>query len=149
MSVGYSGLKNEILTDPLSFGYAQYVSGVQQGNDLAIANLVNSKQSGSLIFRNDIAPKEVIEKILPNDFAGMAQIQLSRLNVLFQSAPIDATISGIRQSFVAVFSGGSYSGTVNALNLMARKEGTRSEVLFGAGTVVTQSDVSFALRGTL
>jgi len=112
-----------------------------------LADLVNSVQSGSNVFRDDITPKEVIQRILPADFAGMSQIQLSRLNVLFQSAPIDTTIPNIRQSFMAVFSGGSYSGTINSLNQMSRREGTRAEVLFGANTVVGQGDISFALRG--
>jgi hypothetical protein len=37
--------------------------------------------------------------------------------------------------------------TQDQVSAVNQRPGTRAEVLFGAGTVVTQSDVSFALRG--
>lgn len=148
MSVNTSGLRTEILTDPQSLGYSTYVSGAQAGNDNGIVSLINSVISGNMVYRTNVQPKEVMEAILPIDFAGMAQIQLSRLNTLFYMIPIDATLSGVRASFTAVFSGASYSGTRNALSIMSQRAGSRAETLFGTDTVVSQSDVSFALRGT-
>src|SRR5437588_11027519 len=145
MSINYTTLANEINGDPLSLGY---VTPKVNGNDQAVANLLNALTGpgAASIFRNDIQAKEIINAIVAADFAALTALQLQKLQVMTAQGVLDATVANIRTIFLAIFSG--MTNTVNALTTLASRTGSRAEVLFGTGTVITPTDVSFALRGT-
>jgi hypothetical protein len=106
-------------------------------------NIVSTQLSG-MTWRHDVEPREVINVILPTDFRVLQQIQLSKMNVLFQAAPIDTQLSGIRQNFSEIFSG-SASMLSGGLAAMSQRPASRSELLFGAGVSVSTTQVQQAL----
>jgi hypothetical protein len=147
----YSGLKAEIQSDPGALGYAAYVTA---GNDQGVADLLNQLRSGTSpdgktysVFRTDVDPREIVNCIATPDFNAATAIQFSKLQVLFQGAPIDCTLPNVRANLQAVFSGAS-AATTSALAAVVKRNASRAEVLYGVGTVITTSDISFALRGT-
>lgn len=153
IGIGVSGatLKSELISDPAGLGYLAGVSGRIRDDDNC-AVLINTARSGVAadglnysIFRNDITPREVINAIIPVDFTNMTQIQLSKMNLLFQSAPLDATSSGVRQNFQNVFSGTSTLLSGNLAGIASRNS-SRAAVLFGYGTTVSDTDVGSALN---
>jgi hypothetical protein len=135
-------LRLELITDPLSIGY----SGPLSRNDfVTVANLVDQVGSGAnyTVWRNDVSPREVANNIQPADFIKMTTTQSQMLQVLFAGAPIDATQSGIRSNFGSVFSGAA--STVSALTVMAQRQASRGEVLFGDGATINDSQIRSAI----
>lgn len=140
----YSGLHQEFRQDLSGVGYSGALA-VQDTDTLArLIDAIGSGQ-GYMIWRNDIAPREVVNIVQPADFTALTQIQLSKIQLLFQGAPIDATLSGLRQNFQNIFSGTAtlLSGFLSG---MASRLGSRAEVLFGTGASVTSQDVALALK---
>lgn len=131
-------LRQDILSGAVFSG--QIAIGDQQG----IANFYNNKNgvSGAIIFRNDIQPREIINVIDPANFVAAQQIQLSKLQILFQGAPIDAQLPTLRANFASIFSG---TASMSGINSIAQRQGSRGEVLFGAGVTISVSDVQQAL----
>ena len=164
MSIDPTALRNEILNDPVAIGLKALVSVAEGGTgtttkDATIAAVLNFIRDGVTadpdngvvgtaitVFRNDITPKEIVQCIAAADFTAATQLNISKLQLLFQSAPIDATLANVRANFQNLFSGAS-AATQNALSAVAQRKGSRAEQLWGTGTTVQSSDVSFALRG--
>jgi len=145
MPVDISGLRTELLSDPLSLGYSGQIAAGSDNGVVAIINQVRT--SGFTVFRNDITPREVVNRIVAADFTTATQIQLTKLELLFQGTPIDATLSGVRTNFQNIFSGTAtlLSGFLGSG--LSQRNGSRAEILFGTGTNVTSTNVATALRG--
>lgn len=154
MPVNLPQLKTELQNDPASLGYAALIA---LGDHTGLAAVLNFRRDGSTpspvngvvgtaitVFRNDIAPKEIVNAIAAADFAAAQQIQISKLQILFQGAPIDATLANVRANFQGIFTSASAT-TTNALAALAQRNGSRCEQLFGTGTTVTQNDVANVL----
>lgn len=141
MAFSASGLQRDILSGAVFSGM------IAVGDHVGIRDFYNDRQgvSGGVVFRNDIAPREIINAVEPVDFRALQQIQLSKLQILFQAAPIDVQLSGLRQNFQSVFSG---SATLLSGNLtsIAMRQGSRGEVLFGTGTNISTQQVQEALN---
>ena len=135
-------LRAELVADPEGLGYSGYLA---LGDYVDVANLLNNVGSGSAytVWRNNITPREIINSIQPSDFAKLTQQQHNQLTELYQSAPIDATLSGLRQNFQNVFSG-SATLLSGFLVGVATEQGSRFQVLFGPGASVSDSQVSQA-----
>lgn len=141
-------LAAEINGDPAAIGYATKVAAK---DDAGVAALLNTPTATD-VFRNDIGMNEVVNAIPAADFITLTQLQVSKLSLMFQSTPtIDGTSSNIRTILgSAVAATGLFAtlpNTIAALTALAKRKGTRAEVLWGIGTVIGQADVSFALRG--
>jgi hypothetical protein len=145
MTITPSLLKTEIQQDPKGLGLAPLVAA---GNDQGIADLLNSFASSGTCtaFRNNIQVNEIIAAIQPADFAALSVLQLTQLQTITGQAVFDATGANARTSLLNIFAG--MTTTVAALTALASRVSSRAEVLFGAGTVISAGDVSFALRGT-
>jgi len=146
MSINYISLQSEVKNDPAALGYSGKT-------DEQITNILNTVGSGTAadgksytIFRNDILPKEIVNCIDPVDFTAATQLSISKLELLFVAAPIDATLTNVRANFQNIFSGASAT-TKNALSAVAQRNGTRAEVLFGTGTVINSVDIGKARNG--
>lgn len=136
-------LQAELQADTAALGYA---SRVAAGNDAGVVALINTPGSTD-VFRNDIGVREVIDAIVPADFAALTALQIAKLQMMFIGTDhIDATSANTRTIFTGIF--GNASNTVTALTALAKRKGSRAEVLWGTGTAVTLADVSLALRGT-
>lgn len=146
MSINYISLNTEVKNDPASLGYAGKT-------DEQIAVILNTIGSGTAadgksynIFRNDILPKEIVNCIEATDFSAATQLIISKLELLFVAAPIDATLANVRANFQNIFSGASAT-TKSALSAVAQRNGSRAEVLFGTGTVINATDIGIARNG--
>lgn len=143
MSFTSTQLASEINSDPAAIGYA---SRVAEGDDAGVAALLNAA-TATKIFRDDVAPGEIINAIVAADFASLTQLQLSKLSLFFAgNASLDATNANTRTIFTGIFSG--MTSTIAALSALVQRPGTRAEVLWGINTTVSADDVSLALRGT-
>lgn len=150
MAVPSDGLRQIILSGP------QFSGMVAVGDHTGIAAALNYRSgtlagtsggaslSGGQVWRNDIQTREMVNVIQPADFINLSQIQISKLNVLFQGAPFDAQLSGLRQNFQNVLSGTAsvVSGHVTRLAL---RPGSIIEAQFGTGESVTANQVQQAL----
>ena len=151
MPIDYVALKSELLNDPAGLGYSVPIAAE---DDPAVADMINLIRSGTAadgksysLFRKDIQPKEIVNCIASADFAGSTQLQIAKLNLLFVSNPIDASLTNVRANFQGIFSNAS-AGTIAALAAVAVRNGSRAEVLFGYGVNITSSDIATALRHT-
>jgi H+/Cl- antiporter ClcA len=132
----------ELNTDPAAIGYAALIAA---GNDAGVAALLNAPTTTS-VYRNNIGVHEVVAAIAPADFAGLTTLQVAKLQLLFTgTTTIDASSPNTRALFVGIFAGMATSSA--SLTALASRPGSRAEVLWGTGTVVTGNDVSLALRG--
>lgn len=139
----FAALATELNTDPKALGFAALIAAK---NDQGCADLLNraSGAGAQSVFRNDIAPREIIQAIAAADFTAATQLQISKLSLMLASAPIDATLANVRANLQGIFSGAS-AATTNALTAVASRTGSRAEVLLGVGTVVGWQDVAKAL----
>jgi hypothetical protein len=146
------GLKAEITTDPKGLGYAPFV---QPGSDNSIMALLNdptnAKGQGTVAMPS-LSKDQFLLATAPMLFTlvGLsAAIQAKWTPILehlraadqldFTSATVQALVTA------AVADGLLTQAQATALN---QRMGSRAEVLFGAGTVLTNRDISFALRGS-
>ena len=136
-----AALHTELTTDPVSMGYLPLV---QKANDQAVADLINSLTSPGVasIFRNDVKPPEVLNAIVAADFAAMTQLAVSQLQLFLSQPFLDATLSNTRTIFLNIFTG--MSATRTALSAVFQRNGSRAEVLWGAGFVVTPAQAGAA-----
>jgi hypothetical protein len=135
-------LKTELTTDPTSLGYAPLITA---GNLGGVESLINKIQGTITVFRNDVAPREVVQCIAAADFNAAAQIAISKLEMMFISAPLDCTLANVRANMQGIFTGAS-AATTNALSAVAQRNGSRAEQLWGTGTLVSSNDIMVALH---
>src|SRR3990167_2587738 len=163
MAIDYIVLKNEILTDPLTYGYAAFVAAGEPENVAAALNKVRDGLDGETaitVRKADVASKDIWEAISIADFPalpsnpnatalsterrslswleGLANIPTIRLlNDDGSNTPVIGNLQGM-------FPAGT--GTRNRLIALGQRFGARAEQLFGTGTVISITDVSIALR---
>ena len=148
MPVNYATLKSELTTDASGLGYSGLLA---VGNAQAVADRMNTNLSGlsglvtQLIFRDDIGLSEVVANIASGDFINLAQIQISKLQLLFAGSAqtIDVTNINYRVNLGSIFSG--MNSTKANFSGMFTRIGSRSEVLFGDGITVAPADVSLSI----
>lgn len=137
-------LKTELTTDPSALGYAALITA---GAISALAQAINLVRAGGAfsVFRNDIAPIEVINAIASADFAASTALQMAQLQFFFAGGRIDATSANVRANFLAIFSAAS-TATKNALSALSQRQGSRAEVLWGTSTVIIEEQITNALN---
>lgn len=140
----YAALKAEITTDPAQLGYAAMVAS---GSDQGIADLLNTP-----------GPTITVSSLDRDGFL------LATMPATLALASASATLQGKWDRLLGVACAASSVsiGAWSVLGPMAvtdglltqaqadavfTRKGTRAESLWGAGASVSNSDVSFALRG--
>jgi len=131
-------------TKPL---YAALLAPLTNGDTDGMAMILNATSGAGAapIYRNDVGSQEVINAIVAADFAALTQLQVSKLSVMLSTGILDATRGNVRTILAGIFSG--MTNTINALNTLAQRLGSRVEVLFGIGTVVTSYEIGLAIGG--
>ena len=133
----YLALKNEILNDPETLGYAGK-------SDLEIAVLMNTiGLSNEKIDRGVIPSYEVINATIPSEWAALTAAEKQRYQTITGAGQIDSSNANVRATFQAMFG----AGTQTRINLTAllQRPASRAEVL-GFGSI-NHSDIAKALRG--
>ena|SRR5579862_5971181 len=144
-------LKGEITADPKGMGYAALVASGSDGGIAALLNAQTGPGVGTVTlpsltkdqFLTATAP------FLPNLLTASPAIQAKWsviLDHLRAADQLDFTNPAVLALIVAAVTDGLLtSGQASGLN---QRNGSRAEVLFGAGSSVASGDVSFAMRGT-
>ena len=137
-------LANEINADPTGLGYAAFTNA---GNDQGVVTLINAVGvSGSFqVPREPIPTAMFIANMDPTEFAALTNVQLLRLQIILSGGTVDINGANTRASLLAIFP----SNGVTKTNIAAllNRQGSRAEVLWGIGTIVTTDNVSKAMRG--
>lgn len=144
MPINYSALRTEIQNDPQSLGL---VALVQTGSDQGIADALNLVRDGGAyqVFAGPFLPSQVFAQLDATELAALTALPLQRLQVVLALDLIDPRDTNTRTILGGLF--GSGTNTRANLQSMSQRQGSRAEILFGSRTVITSSDVSFALRG--
>jgi hypothetical protein len=144
-------LKAELLTDPLTYGYAAFIAANEPENCAAAlykVRLGNDGEAAITINRDNISSQELLEAIDTRDFgapggAAVAWFQsVTRLDTLrlFDTAGNPTRVRANLDRMI-----NNAQGSQTRLDALAVRPGSRAEVLFGPGTVVSISDVVAAL----
>lgn len=147
-------LKTELTTDPTNRGYA---AAYNIGDDTTTAGLINASIVGAAVKRTDVTPAELLEAIDPRDIPASINNMANNVAVgawlesVLQTPKIRlATDAGqntlIRQTLNRIL--GDVNGSQTRLNVLAVRDGSRAEVLWGANTVISSADVSAARLAT-
>lgn len=141
-------LNTELTTDPAHLGYGPLV---KSGNDQGIATLLNAPNAGPVaISRTDNA--SFVSAFLPC-LPAIAGLQDSAKKEMYWKiwdailAMPQITFSNPNVSGMLAVAVADGIVTQEQAQSFLQRQGSRAEILFGAGVVVTTSDVSFALRG--
>lgn len=141
MAIDYVALASEINTDPAALGYA---APKQAGNDIAVAVLLNAVGAGVSfqVNREPISSALFIANMDPTEFAALTQAQLLRLLIILSGDSVDINGANTQTSLLGIFP--NPGATKTAIAALLKRQGSRAEVLFGRGTVITGYDVAHA-----
>jgi len=145
----YTVLSNEINTDPLNLGYAQYIT---MGSDYGISLLLNSTAGNGTgtIALSTMNNADFVTAFLPYlaNLDGLTAQKQGFYTLIWQTIlamPVinfsDGTVEGIMNQAVA----DGLLTQAQAISLNQRI-GSRAEVLFGAGVIIDHLDIAQALR---
>jgi hypothetical protein len=137
MAIDYSALKSELQTDPSGI-----LAGIPAGADNALAAALNATRQTINIDKTSIKNGELYGLVNQSELAALSAAAKQNFGWLMSIQDIDPSIANIRQAFTAMFPNGTATFTA-VTNALTRK-GSRAEQLFGAGTVIHDSDVAKA-----
>jgi hypothetical protein len=146
----YTALKNEITNDPLSLGYAVFVTA---GNDAAIAAILNMATGpGAATVTDATMPRDdFMLAITPSliSLPGLSTTIQSKWDRILAVVRAADTINISDPAIQALLGASVADGVLTSDQVAAigQRTGSRAEVLFGAGTTIMNTDISFALRG--
>lgn len=146
-----AALASEIQTDPTAQGYAALVSA---GNRLGIANKLNAINAVNQVKRVDIRASEILEAIDVADVITSANaVAVSWFESATQQATLRLTaddgqdtriLKNIKSLFLANGAAGANPQTRARLNAIALRDGSRAELLWGAGIKITDQHIADA-----
>ena len=150
MTIGLSALRVELLTDPVSIGYAPHVSNGSFGILSLILNSVsaNAGTVTSAVTVGRVFADDMQQCVVPTEYSVLAAAGRDLWNAVLTGAVRGIAISNtvLRSQITAVWSAG-LSGTRNNLIALQTRACTRGETLFGESTVVDVNDVAKAVNG--
>jgi len=142
-------LKNELLTDPNSYGYAPLRADT---NNPALAEMINLAHATISMPRPDVNPLEILEAIAVGDFitaANQTTLHGSWFESLTQFPLIrvlkeNGNDTRVMTNIMAILKNGTASET--RVRALAVRSGSRAEQLFGVGVAVSVQEVIDAQR---
>ncbi len=139
-----AALRAEFLADPNGLGYAALVTAGDDTGLAALLNEVHPVGAAYSIYRKAVAVKDLLAGFVPSEFASLTTAQSGQLNLMFAGSggTLDASDVNTRNIVTAVLAG--KAGTIANFAVLVKKHGSRAEVLFGDGTVVTPEDCGAA-----
>ncbi len=145
----YAALRTEITTDPQHMGFASLVTA---GNDSGIAsalNLATGPGAGTLtapsMLRDDFSLAILPLTLVLAGKDAATQAKWDRILAFVRSSnAVSVTSPTVQQLFGLAQQDGLM--TQQQAAAIGQRACSRAETLFGAGVVVGQADVSFALR---
>lgn len=140
MTMTTAALAAEITTDPKALGYAAFVLS---GDDTALADRLNTTYAGVGVVRRMVTNTEIVQCFVAAELKTRTQTQLLSMQLVLAPKMVDTSIGNIVDIFADVWAG---TATLSALDVLSRVPApTRAEELWGAGTVITATNVAHAL----
>jgi hypothetical protein len=138
MAINYTTLRAEIETAP-------YAADRQSGADSLIADKLNAVSSTDRINTGSLTTDQLKACVTLTDYTGLQASNRQWLDFISVAQFIDLNNTVIAGGLNTLFAAGSASRA----NILAaqKRDGSRAETLFGAGTYITIDDVVRA-RGT-
>jgi plasmid replication initiation protein len=131
----YLALKNEILNDPLSLGYAGK-------SDAQVAALMNGASRPTTSPRTVVAAYDVYEAIDPAEWSALSAAQKQTIADVLGMGEVNAAGARTRATFAAAFGAGSVSrANLLALTTVSAARSRAQEVF---GVAVTDLDIAKA-----
>lgn len=149
MAVGLSALRVELLTDPVSIGYASHVSN---GTFSILTSLINSVSANthtptSAVTVGSVQAQDLQVAVVASEYLALSAGHQTLWNAVLTAATVGIAISNtvLRQQVTTVWS----AGTTTRANLAAlqTRRCSRAETLFGEGAAVDVTDVGKAVQG--
>lgn len=137
-----AAITTELQTDPARLGYAPAMAA---GDHNTLFGLLNSQRAGGgfLVNRDPVVPEKLFAEIEPADFEAMTVTELTRLQVLMTLPRIDLADVSTKAIVDGLFVNGAL--TRQNVAVLQKRAGSRAEVLFGEGTIVTLNQIAQAL----
>lgn len=126
-------LRSEVETDPAGVGYAAV-----SGNQAALVELVNNKTTTQVTRPvDDIDVSQVAAVIDTGEYDALSAYDKEWVKMLI-ARPANTSLKAFKNKFLEIFPNGTQTRT-DAVALQ-QVDGSRAEVLFGYGTVITALD---------
>ena len=143
-------LKDEIVGDPEGLGYKNSATPNDWKGDQEIADLINDPANGANVFRKNVPMDDVFAEIdWVVDWLGLTGQRNTVIDkqlafrLITSTSVLDADSVRIRDAFAEIFAGTS-GGTLERLNTLTQKAGSRAEVLWGDGQRISARQVGDA-----
>lgn len=134
-------LHDEIFTDPAHLGYDPTA-----GDENALADALNLIRPGGgyQVPRDPVTVSDVFSLIAPDDFAALTTTKLAQLQAVFTLPTVDLAVPNVRDNLAGIF--GTNSPTQHALLAYQYRQGSRAEVLWGKGTIISVNQIDQAVH---
>jgi hypothetical protein len=143
MAVVLAVLKLEIEVDPNAIGYKE--AGGEWKLDHVIASMLNDTANGATVRRTQVTPSEIKQVVEQTDFNSLGPKESDYLRWIVSGGgeeSLDVSSDSIFTGLTGIW--GPTDATKAAMIALLETAGTRAEVLFGQGVVVTPGDVGQA-----
>jgi hypothetical protein len=139
-------LLSELSTDPKGLGYAPNIAAGADGASAVLLNSLTGNGAGAVYMPAVPSQSFIAARQSAPDWTMLTTpgAIFNGIQLLSTMSPLDCTQSNTRTILTATFSGLSAASKA-AMIAVAQRTGSRAQVLFGAGIVVSAEDVAKAL----
>lgn len=135
-------LHDEIENDPEAIGYKEV--GGEWKEDNIIADLINDPANGANILRKLIQPDEIFQSIDVTEWEILTEGRRQYISLITKGEIVDATFSSIFDGLNTVFNNTDAPNTRAEILSRVQRQGSRAEVLWGEGKIVSIAEVGHA-----
>lgn len=143
MAIDLVALRNELETDPNSYGYA---GPYAEGDNGTLCVLLNEVRAGITVDVPTLTAAQMQAAVVGSEFGALADVKQRAWQCVLACGEIPVDNSNIRAQVSSIWG----AGTTTRSNLVAlqTRTGSRAEELFGAGTVINHHHVAEARNAT-
>lgn len=150
MAVNLTTLRTELLTDPVSLGYASFVATGNCNGIIAILANISANSGGagaSTVTVGTVGALSLQQCVVVGEYSNLTNTQRDLWNAIITTATNGISISNtvIRQQIAGIWS--ATTTTRNNLAALQTRPCNRLEVLFGEGATIDSSEVGKAITG--
>ena len=141
--VDLGALKTELATDPKALGLPAFFEK-DAGTPAKLLNTVGVGVAFQ-VNREPVTPVVVLKQIDKDEWKTIGSLNVTMLSAVFAAAPLDLsdpTTLSLLQSCFPVLA----TKTIANMAALAKRQGSRAEVLFGTGVIISAQNVADAWR---
>lgn len=130
--------------------FEQYVGDLSREANQAIADTYNTIANPAfVVWRTDITNDEINSSVDWSEVVGLTTNKLLSFTLLKNQSIINAAIPSVRGAFTEIFPVNQQPVTNAALVALAKRNATRGEKLFSAGTGTTVAPATMGFEGEI